>query len=258
MARHAAPWQAVVGMGLLPPPGLLPGAGELPLDPEPPQSSPLQTGACGWPSGIWLTSPPEPLLDGVEPLPDPPQSSPSQEGEPEPPLPPLGVVDPVPEPPQSSPSHAGACDGVEPEPPVVVAGAGDGGPGVPSCASHPQGSVMVTVVGVLSQTVQTFSVTVKPWGMWLGPGVHVGWGSVQLSVTVYVLGTMPVGQSDMYVVVYVVVYPGPEGLVDPMPSHSGQKVTVTPFVTVIIVSMAAVGHSSYVTVVYETDGAGLE
>ena len=56
---------------------------------------------------------------------------------------------------------------------------------------------MVTVVGVSSQTWQTFSVTVKPWGMWLGPGVHVGSGSVQLSVTVYVLGTMPVGQSDM-------------------------------------------------------------
>lgn len=35
-------------------------------------------------------------------------------------------------------------------------------------------------------------------------------------------------------------------------SHSGQYVTVTPFVTVIMVSIEAVGQSSYVTVTYET------
>ena len=38
-------------------------------------------------------------------------------------------------------------------------------------------------------------------------------------------------------------------------SHSGQYVTVMPFVTVIMVSIDMLGQSSYVTVVYETDGA---
>lgn len=68
--------------------------------------------------------------------------------------------------------------------------------GTPSVASQPHGSVIVTAVGVVSQTVHCLVVTVKPFGMWLGPGVQVGVASVQLSVTVYVAGTMPVGHSD--------------------------------------------------------------
>lgn len=78
---------------------------------------------------------------------------------------------------------------------VVVAGV-CGGPCVPSWASQPHGSVMVTVVGVDAQTVHSFWVTVKPCGMCFGPGVQVGVGSVQLSVTVYVSATKPVGHSD--------------------------------------------------------------
>lgn len=49
--------------------------------------------------------------------------------------------------------------------------------------------------------MQSFTVTVKPGGRWLGPGVQVGVASVQLSVMVCVTGTRPVEHSDKYSVV---------------------------------------------------------
>lgn len=66
----------------------------------------------------------------------------------------------------------------------VGVGLGLAGAGTPPVASHPHGSVMVTGTGVESQTVHCLTVTVKPSGIWLGPGVQVGVASVQLSVTV--------------------------------------------------------------------------
>jgi len=82
---------------------------------------------------------------------------------------------------------------------VAVAG---GGVGLPQPSL--QGSVMVTGTGVLSQTWQSLTVTVKPCGTWSSlavPVAHVGVGSAHSSVTVYVTGTKPVEQSDWYTVV---------------------------------------------------------
>lgn len=76
---------------------------------------------------------------------------------------------------------------------------------MPLVASQSHGSVMVTDTGFVGwapeQTVQSFTVTVKPGGRWLGPGVQVGVASVQLSVMVCVTGTRPVEHSDKYSVV---------------------------------------------------------
>ena len=144
---------------------------------------------------------PEPLDGGLEP--DPP----------------LGGVEPLPVPPQDLPSHCSS--GVDELPvgagplPELPPGAGFctwpsgicwmglpppevgfGGAGTPLVASQPHGSVMVTGTGVLSQTVHSLTVTVKPLGIWLGPGVQVGVGSSQLSVTVYVTGTVPVSHYE--------------------------------------------------------------
>ena len=108
----------------------------------------------------------------------PPHSEPEQDGGDEaesdglPPEPELGDDDP----------EAGVVEAGVLLPPVVLAAVLV--TGTPSVASQPHGSVMVTVVGVLSQTVHSYVVTVKPLGMWLGPGVQVGVASVQLSVTV--------------------------------------------------------------------------
>ena len=111
----------------------------------------------------------------------------------------------LPEPPQSLPLQAdgdpvGACtwpsEICDTLPPAGVVVAAVFVAGTPSVASQPHGSVIVTAVGVVSQTVHCLVVTVKPLGIWLVPGVHVGVASVQLSVTVYVAGTIPVGQSE--------------------------------------------------------------
>jgi len=68
--------------------------------------------------------------------------------------------------------------------------------GTPDVASQPQGSVIVTGTGVLSQTSHVLTVTVNPGGIAVECVAHVGVASVQLSVMVYVAGTRPVGQSD--------------------------------------------------------------
>lgn len=88
---------------------------------------------------------------GPEPVMDSPHSSPLHAGAGGEPFGPFPEIDS----PQSSPLHAG----------VGVAAGGAGGPGVPSCASQPHGSVMVTAVGTGPQTVHCLVVTVKPCGM---------------------------------------------------------------------------------------------
>jgi len=81
--------------------------------------------------------------------------------------------------------------------------------------------------------------------MCLGPGVHVGVASGQVSVIVWVLGTKPVGHRDLKTVVYTVVKPGI------MAGQVGQYVTVMPLVTVIIVSGSSEGQVSAVIVVVD-------
>lgn len=94
------------------------------------------------------------------------------------------------------PELTSAAVGVAVGPPITV----------PSFAIQPHGSVIVTgtaacVVGPAQPMVQVCTPVVKPCGMWPVPVDHVGVDSEQLSVTVYVAGTVPVGHRDMYVVV---------------------------------------------------------